>query len=381
MNWLRWQSIVDLAVLAGAIHVLLRWARGTRALRLVLVILALYGSGRLAWKYDLTITGWLLDLASLLLVLMLLFFFQPELRHAFLRLDNLLGLGLHPAKPSDSAYQAIAQAAFIMAAGRIGALMLVARKDPLEELGTGGVALNAEISPEIITAIFRKESPIHDGAMLIESGRIARAGVILPFTHREDVPPQFGTRHRAAMGAAERSDALVIAVSEERGEVTLMYGLEIRTVASASELAYLLEELSTPPAIPFGARLRRWLLADLNYKLASAGLAVLLWLLSMLGTSAAVRTIRVPVEFGRVPAGMEITSQSALSLDVQIRGPGWLLASARLTGITARFDLGEISAGWHTLKATPANLNLPPGLTVERVDPEAVVVRIVKTGQ
>jgi len=381
MNWLRWQNAVDLAVLAGAIYMLLRWARGTRALRLVLVIFALYGSGRLAWKYDLTITGWLLDLASLLLVLMLLFFFQPELRHAFLRLDNLLGLGLHPAKPSDSAYQAIAQAAFIMAAGRIGALMVVARKDPLEELGTGGVALNAEISPEIITAIFRKESPIHDGAMLIESGRIARAGVILPFTQRENVPPHFGTRHRAAMGAAERSDGLVIAVSEERGEVTLMHGLEFRTIASASELASLLQKLSTPPAIPLGVRLRRWLLADFNYKLASVGLAVLLWLLSMWGTSAAVRTIRVPVEFSRVPAGMEITSQSALSLDVQIRGPGWLLASAQLTGITARFDLGEISAGWHTLKATPANLNLPPGLTVERVDPASVVVRLVKTGR
>jgi diadenylate cyclase len=378
MEWLQWQNAVDFAVLAAAVYVLLQWARGTRALRVVLAILGLHATARIAWQLDLTITGWLLDISSVLLVLMLLFFFQPELRHAFMRLDSLLGLGLRPAKSAESGFGAVSEAAFAMAAERVGALIVVARNDSLRELVSGGTSLGAEISAPILTAIFRKDSPLHDGALLIEANRISRAGVVLPLTQRELVPFQYGTRHRAAMGMAERCDALVIVVSEERGEVTLMQGLNTVPLGNAAELFGLLRTLTTLPKARPLAKLRRWCFADFRYKLAAAGIAAVLWAMSVLGTGATVRTISVPVEFSGVPAGLEISAQSALRLEVQMRGTSWLLASAGLTGMVARFNLGTAREGLATLKVGPDNLDLPPGVSVDRIRPDTISVRLVR---
>jgi uncharacterized protein (TIGR00159 family) len=378
MSWLHWQSAVDLAALAIALYLLLLWARETRALRVVLSILGLHVSARIARQFDLTITGWLLDIASVLLVLMLLFFFQTELRHAFMRLDNMLGLGLRWAGAIDSESLVVSEAAFSMAAERVGALIAIVRKDSLRELVSGGTSLGAEISPAILTAIFQKYSPVHDGAVLIEANRISRCGVVLPLTQREDVPFQFGTRHRAAMGMAERSDALLIVVSEERGEVTLMHGREMAPVQGAGELAGLLRRLTARPRLSRTDRLRTWLFSNLKYRLAAAGLAAVLWGMSVLASGATVRSVSVPIEFASVPAGMEITSQSVPRLEVQLRGTSWLLGSVGLTGLVARFQLKDAGPGLVRLRIGPNNLNLPPGVVVERVSPEAIVVRLVR---
>ena len=376
MSWFHWQNAVDFVVLAVAVYFLLQWARGTRALRVVLAILALHACGRIAWQLDLTITGWLLDIASVLLVLMLLFFFQPELRHAFMRLDSVLGLGLRPGRGLESGHEAVSQAAFLMAAARVGALIVIARRDSLRELVSGGTALGAQISASILAAIFHKASPLHDGALLVEAGLISRAGVVLPLTQREDVPPEYGTRHRAAMGIAERCDALVVVVSEQRGEVTLVHGLQRVVARSGGELLALLQTLTTSPRTPLPARLKRWCFADLRYKLAACGLAGFLWAMSILGTGATVRIVSVPIEFSGVPAGMEIKTQSAMRLEVQLRGTSWMMASVQMTGLTARFDLKTARQGPATLKVGPENLSLPPGVSIDRVRPEVITVRL-----
>ena len=378
MSWLRWQNAVDFVVLAAAIYILLQWARGTRALRVVLTILGLYTAARIAWQLDLTITGWLLDISSVLLVLMLLFFFQPELRHAFMRLDGLLGLGLRPAKTLEPGYEAVSETAFAMAAERVGALIVIARKDSLRELVSGGTSLGAEISAPIVSAIFRKDSPLHDGALIIEGGRISRAGVVLPLTHREDVPFRYGTRHRAAMGMAERCDALVVVVSEERGEVTLMHGLHTLQLGDVAELSNLLRTLTSLPKASLPSRLKRWCFADFRHKLAAAGIAAVLWAMSVFGTGATVRTVSVPIEFSGVPAGLDISAQSAARLEVQMRGASWLLASAGLTGLVARFNLTSARAGPVTLRVGAENLDLPPGVSVDSVRPEFITVRLVR---
>ncbi len=378
MPWFRWQIAVDFFVLALAVYVALQWARGTRALRIILTILGVFAAARVAWRLELTITGWLLDIISALLVVMLLFFFQPELRHAFLRLDRMLGLGLRTARPLESVHAAISQAMFALASERIGALVVIGRSDSLRELLSGGTSLGAEVSPEILQAIFRKDSPIHDGAVVIDTDRISRAGVVLPLTQRDAVPPNYGTRHRAAMGIAERSDALVVVVSEERGEVTLMQGLEAAPVRNATALASLLASLTAPRRRPGGARLRRWFLADTGLKLAAVGIAAAVYLMSMLGAGSVVRTVSVPVEFTRVPAGMEVVSQSATRLEAQIRGASWLLASVQMTGLVARFDLGKITGTAVVLRVGPENLNLPPGVVLERVRPDIITVRLAR---
>ena len=376
--WFRWQGWVDFAVLAVALYFLFRWAREIRAVRVVFAILGLQALARVTRRFDLAITGWVLDIATILLALMLLFFFQPELRRTFLKLDALLRLGLRPRQALESGYRAIAEAAFSLAGEKVGALMVIARRDSLRESGSGGIVFGAEISPEILTTIFRKNSPVHDGAVIIEANRIARVAVVLPLTQRFDVPFQFGTRHRAAMGITERTDALVIVVSEERGEVTLMHNLEITPARSVDELLGLIEKLTAGPRAGLLTRIRGWLFHDLHYKFAAGGLAALLWGMSVMGTGTTVRLVSVPVEFGGVPADMEIVSQSPTRLDVQLRGTPWLLGSVGLTGLVARFGLSNPEAGQVVLRVTSDNLNLPPGVVVERVRPEAVTLRLAR---
>lgn len=136
-----------------------------------------------------------------------------------------------------------------------------------------GTRLGAEISRELIAAIFQKMSPLHDGAVVITGQTINRARAVLPLTHRPDVPPFFGTRHRAAMGLAERSDALVIAVSEERGTVTPIEDRKIREIRNSEQLAGVLELLETRPDVGLPVRVRRAFTRNLRFKFAAAGLA------------------------------------------------------------------------------------------------------------
>ena len=224
----RWHIVADFLVLTVAFYALLCWARSARAMRIALSIVGLRALALLASRLDLVVTSWVLDAFAILLVLVLLLIFQPELRRAFMQLDSTLKLWPRPAMAGTHTGQAIANAAFALAQYQLGALMVITRRDAIGDLLEGGIAIGGELSAELLEAIFQKVSPLHDGAVVITGNRLLRAGVVMPLTKRQDVPSYYGTRHRAAVGLAERCDALVIAVSEERSEVTLMDGATTR---------------------------------------------------------------------------------------------------------------------------------------------------------
>jgi hypothetical protein len=123
--------------------------------------------------------------------------------------------------------------------------------------------------------------------------------------------------------------------------------------------------------------LKRWFFADLKYKFAACGIAGLLWTMSILGGST-VRALTVPVEFSGVPPGLEIKAQSAMSLEVQMRGTSWMITSVELTGLSARFDLKGAREGLISLKPGPDSLSLPPGVMIDRVRPEILTVRLAR---
>jgi hypothetical protein len=264
-----------------------------------------------------------------------------------------------------------------MARERVGALLVLPRRDSTAELTEGGIAIGSEISQELILAIFQKVSPLHDGALTVEDGRLARAGVVLPLTQRRDVPGCYGTRHRAGMGLAERCDALVIVVSEERGEVTLMEGRDVRTVERPAELAAVLLKLQEGPREKPGARIRRLLVSHLRLKMAALGLAGLVWSMSFLASGTTIRMVNVPIEFSNVPGGMEVADESTDSVELQIRGSPWIMDSVSMNKLIARFDLRQLRPGNHSLELAPRMLDLPPGIVVDRVTPAHV--RLVLT--
>jgi diadenylate cyclase len=379
MALVRWQSTFDFLVLAFVLYAVLRWAGQTRALRVILWIVGVHAASRLASWFDLIVTSWVLNAFSLLLLVILLFGFQPELRDALLRLDRMVRLGLQSTiQVFGTGNREIAAAAFRMASERLGALIVIARNDSPRELISGGVTVGAEITPELLLAIFRKESPLHDGAVIVEGNRIARAGAVLPLTQREIVPPEYGTRHRAAMGLAERTDALVVVVSEERGNVTLMNGKAMTPITDVDTLAGILSEQRMRAPQAQSHKFSQALFGNLRYKFAALGIAGLVLGMSVLSTETTVRTLSVPVEFANVPPGMAISSQSTNHVEVQLRGGRWLMDSLDASALVARVDLRRADQGLQQVRIRPDAMNLPPGVIVDRVAPTAVSVRLIR---
>jgi uncharacterized protein (TIGR00159 family) len=376
---LRWQSLVDFLVLTMAFYALLRWAHSTRALRIALGVVGVHALALLARNLDLVVTSWVLDSAALLAVALLLLIFQPELRRAFMRLDSALRYWPRPPLPLSSTNRAIADAMFDLARERLGALVVIVRRDTIAELLDGGVTLEAEISPELLRAVFQKASPLHDGAVVIDGERAVNAGVVLPLTQRQNIASFYGTRHRAAMGLAERCDALVAVVSEERGEVSLMLGRDIRPQADREQFLRALEDLRSPDRSRPTDRFHRLLLSNIKLKLGAVGLAGLIWAMSFLAAGTTIRSVTIPIEFSGVPVGMEIADQSADSLEVQLRGSPWVIDSVSLGRLVARFDLRHSHSGWNTLQLPPNTLDLPPGVVVDRTNPSKIQVRITST--
>jgi hypothetical protein len=180
------------------------------------------------------------------------------------------------------------------------------------------------------------------------------------------------------MGLAERTDALVIVVSEERGEVTAMRGRSYLEVGSAGELALMLDNATVRVARPVSKRLYDAIVVHWRYKIAAVALASLIWTVATVESGSSVRTINVPVEFRNVPRGLDIASQSATELTVQLRGRTWLLDSINLPRLVARFDLAKANPGMATVHVYPGMLGLPPGVTMVRVTPDAITLRLIR---
>lgn len=363
-----WQSIVDVLFLTLGLYIALHWARRARALRIALAIIGLYAAALLARHFALLITFWVLKAAAVVVLVVLVLAFQSELRYAVLRLDRI------PARSRrlPHVWPAVAEAAFALARKRIGALIVLVRRDSVKELVRGGIKMDADVSPELLQAIFQKDSPLHDGAVVIENATLTLANTVLPLTNRTRVERHYGTRHRAAMGLAERCDALVVAVSEERGTVTVMQDHSIQVAADIAGFAGILQFARSRPQVSFAARLRGAVFTDLPFRLAALALAVAIWAVTLFTGGTLVRTVRVPVVFRDLPKNLVITRQSAIALDVELQGSAWVMDSLNVRGLVAHFSLSRARPGVMILRVDPNAIVLPPGITVDRVTPPAV---------
>ncbi len=376
--WIRWQSAVDFVVLAWALYLVLMWARETRAMRIALAILGMHALARLAQQFLLPITSWVLDGASLVFVGIMLMLFQPELRRALLRLDTLMQFRPQLFPATDASVLAIARAAFSLAAAKIGALIILTRNDSVRDLADGGVTLSSDVSPELLETIFLHNSPLHDGAVVVENGRLLRAGAILPLTQRQDVPGFYGTRHRAAMGLAERCDAIVVAVSEERGEVTLIERDHRTRMPDEQKLLETLRRLRLGPRTSLSSRLKRLVTRNLNLKLAAIGAAALVWATSVAVTGSRLTVITAPVEFSNVPRNLHIVRQSSNEVEVELRGSPWAMSGFDPQQVTVRCDLRGRGAGFQSIPLVTDDVAAPAGVTVERVSPSRISLVLQK---
>ncbi len=220
LNFLRWQDILDILVVAFIIYQLIAIIRGTRSVQMVLGLFVLTAVYFMASILDLVALQWLLKtfLSSLLLIVIIVF--QQDIRRA------LTQVGKSPfQKSTDMAEKdldEIIRAVFYLAKRRIGALIVIERETGLRDFVESGFKLNANLSKELLISIFMPVSPLHDGGVIIYKGQIQTAGCIMPLSQNPYISKRFGTRHRAAIGLSEETDAVIIVVSEETQEISLV---------------------------------------------------------------------------------------------------------------------------------------------------------------
>ncbi|MCL2211157.1 MAG: diadenylate cyclase CdaA [Treponema sp.] len=250
MAWFQWlgsiydfiRPVLDVALLAFILYKGYELLEKTQALPLVKgagFLALVYG---IAFLFNLTTLRWVLTTIAPGLFIAIAIVFQPELRKIFMRLGQTEFFRPNAAVQIGK-LDAIITAAELLSQKRRGMLAVFQRKINLKHITDTGTRINAEISSGLIVAMYEFDGPLHDGAMVIQSAKISAAGCFLPLSERQDIRKNFGTRHRASLGMAEQSDAVILVVSEETGAISLAYDSKLYYDLSTAEVTRKLKEL------------------------------------------------------------------------------------------------------------------------------------------
>lgn len=262
----RWRDVLDILLVAAIIYRVLTVFRGTRAVQITIGLAVLAGAAMGARSLELTSLEWLLDHFWSFWVVALIVVFQPELRRAlaWIGQGSVLQQMLGDTAEGARVVQEIARATESLAGRRIGALIVLERATGLRQYAELGVALDALVSADLLTSVFLPYSPLHDGAVFIQGGRVVAAGCFLPLSRNLQLGRALGTRHRAALGIAEETDAVAVVASEETGRLSIAVGGHIEAVEDADALRARLDELmgiragAVPDVAGLGALRRLW---------------------------------------------------------------------------------------------------------------------------
>lgn len=250
------KNVFDILALAAILFFIYRFAVKRRALKLALGVVLFLLVMLVVDAAELNALGFVFGDFRQLGVIAILIIFQPELRSALEKIGGSTFEGIqninHAAdkKPvaasTHKGVDAIASAAEDLAKINYGALIVIERENSLDEFKEGAAKLNSDLTAEALNSIFYKGAPLHDGAVIIHNGRIDCARCVLPMTQRVDIPSEFGTRHRAALGVTENTDAIVVVVSEESGIISLSINGELERGFTYATLCARLDKLLNP---------------------------------------------------------------------------------------------------------------------------------------
>lgn len=244
---MRISDVVDILIMAYIIYKAIGFMLESRAGQLAKGFIVLFFIYFIANWWNLIAIKWVLSRFVNYIIIAIAIIFQPELRRILERVGHTKLLGTQgdlSDEPIENCIDKVCRAAGNMQENRIGALIVFERSTQLGEIINTGTVINAEPSVSMVGNIFFPKSPLHDGAMIIRDGKLYAAGCILPLTQREDISSQLGTRHRAAIGMTENSDAVVLVVSEETGIISIVSNGKItrnyNSMSAAEELRHLL---------------------------------------------------------------------------------------------------------------------------------------------
>ncbi|MBW1948665.1 MAG: diadenylate cyclase [Deltaproteobacteria bacterium] len=358
---LRVQDVLDVAFLSVVAYHLYLWFQGTRALKAMVGLLGLGAVYTLARSWGLFLTTWVFQVFWQVLVILLIILFQSEIRQVLERLNPVKLLGIRKMTPPEAWIGDFVNGVFQLARRSIGALVVVERSERVQGHITPGQVMEAAPTPEILLSIFQKDSPLHDGAVIVADGRIRQVATYLPLSSEKDLPRRWGTRHRAALGLSKRADALVIVVSEERGEVSVAMGGNLRIMESPEKFMRFMHEAVAPPR-PAGGnrweRLRGYVVRRWRTKALSLLVVSLTWLL-FAGQQDFQASFTVPVESANLPAILRITEPPNPRVRITVRGLRKDVGLLDESNVEVRVDLSGSRVGSNKVRIGRGQVILP----------------------
>lgn len=377
MRSIRLQDVLDVIIIAIMIFALLTWFK-TRASRFVLIGITLLGGIYIAARFfQLYLTTIVLQAFFSILLFVLVVIFQEDLRRFFERLAMLGNIGKRFPKLSGlkSTAEIIAQTAANLAKKRTGALIVLRGNDPLERHINGGTELDGIVSENLLESIFDPHSTGHDGAAIIDGNRVRKFGCHLPLSANTARYSNIGLRHTAALGLSERSDALCVVVSEERGTISLAYLENLTVIPSAAALHETLEQFyirNTPTKKSHPAL--NWLKGNTAEKIIAIFMAFLLWFTFGYQRDIVRRDFIVPIEYKNIPRNWQVDKIQETDIRVVLKGPQQAFRLFDERSLKVSLDLSEIVDRKREFDLTADLINVPSSLTVSDIIPSKITV-------
>jgi diadenylate cyclase len=371
-------DLIDILVVAVLLYTATAFLKQTRAafiIRGIFILAAIYIVAR---YLDLQLTAWIFQGFFAIFLIIIVVIFQEELRQIFERIAvwSLARKGARPLR-SNTADTLVGTVADL-AKDKIGALIVVEGKDPIARHVMGGIELEGKISEPMLKSIFDPHSPGHDGAVIVENERISLFAAHLPLSKDFQQLANVGTRHSAALGLAELSDAFCIAVSEERGTISVAYAGRLRPVKNIQELSLLLQSFLQEKYPPQERRAFSVSILKQNWlaKLITFCLAVGLWYVLVPGSSTMEITYKLPVQAQNLAPEYRVENMEPSAVTATFTGPKRAFYFFDPNKLRVEIDLSTPEVGRRILRISEQNVRHPPNLTLQQLSPNTVRVTV-----
>lgn len=376
-------EIIDLILVACFLYAGIVWAQRTRAAFVARGILTLGVVYLIARYFDLEMTAWIFQGFFAVFLIMIVVIFQEELRQIFERIAvwSLTRKTLSPVRTST--VDILVGTAADLAKNSIGALIVLRGKNPLERHITGGIPLDGVVSEPLLRSIFDAHSPGHDGAVVVENDRITCFAAHLPLSKDTQQLAHVGTRHSAALGLAELTDAFCLVVSEERGMVSIARDGKLITMSNLQELGaalhgFLEDKFPAPTgnAISLEMLRRNWIA-----KAVSLILAICFWYLFVPGSKTVEATYNIPVTTVNLPSDLELEAVQPTEIEATFVGPrrAFYLFDRRKLNVTVDVTLAEL--GRRTFYVSDQDVRFPKDVTLREINPASVRISVRKAAE
>jgi uncharacterized protein (TIGR00159 family) len=304
--------------------------------------------------------------------------FQEELRHLFEQ-TAVWSFNFKKSRPlRNESSDVIARTLADLAKSKTGALVVIRGKDPLERHITGGIPLDGKLSGPLLRSIFDPHSPGHDGAVLVEDGKITRFAAHLPLSKDISQTAHVGTRHSAALGLAELCDALCLVVSEERGQVSVARNGRLRLVQNLQQIAAAIDiflqetfPLQKIKGVPLDLFRKNWIA-----KAASLSLALGFWYVFVPGAKTIQVQYKIPVAVQNLPANLALEEIQPAEVSATFIGPRRSFYLFDIAKVKATVDVTMAEVGRRTFIISEQNLRYPKELTLEELTPSSVRISV-----